>query len=136
MYKHCCPSKIPKLNYEMVYSHVSLPKKYKRRRIYTMRNGGCIFYNMVLSGYIPELNKKFGIEISGIGLSKEDISNYAKNKKYTIIQCYNKYYVIEISIRDTNEKPRQRYNFYYKHFDIPRKVYNSLIIKMNELTKQ
>lgn len=133
--KQYSSSKIQKLNYNMIYSHVSLPKKYKRRHIYTMRNGGCVFYNMVLSGYIPKLNKKFGIEISGIGLSKDDISKYM-NDKYTIVQCKNKYYIIEISMRDTNEKPIQRYNFYYKHFDIPKKVYNSLIIKMNELTKQ
>ena len=109
----------------MIYSHVSLPKKYKRAKIYTMRNGGGIFYNMILSGYIPELNKKFGAEISGIGLSQDAMSKYMNNEKYTVVEHHGKYYVIELSIRDTKDQPVKRYNFYYKHFDIPKKVYNS-----------
>ena len=100
-----------------------------------MRNGG-VYYNLVLAGYIPKINKKFGVEISGLCINDKDYQKYASNEKFSIIKYKKRTYLIEACLHNCTEPPKQHHSFYYRHFDLPKHVYNSFIKKINELSKK
>jgi hypothetical protein len=120
---------------KLIYSYLSLPKKDKYGTIYTMRNGG-VYYNLVLAGYIPKINKKFGVEISGLCINDKDYQKYASNEKFSIIKYKKRTYLIEACLHNCTKPPKQHHSFYYRHFDLPKHVYNSFIKKINELSKK
>ena len=117
----------------LIYSYISLPKYSLRGEIYTMRKGG-VFYNIVLSGYIPQFSKGFGVEISKIAKNSDHL--YQNNDKYLLVNHNGDTYLIETNVYDISFKNKNHYYFDYDDYSIPEVVYDKYIEKIYSLCSE
>ena len=100
---------------KLVYSYISKPTIPTRCDLYIMRKEG-LCYNIVMAGYIPKVNKKFGVEITMFCMGVTLPHKYNINSKFSLVIFENHIYVIEVCIRECNMKPRG--NYIYNHTKI------------------